>query len=160
MCRRCGRRSFHVQKHTCSSCGYPAAKTRKCTSPSPVALHLPMTYERPDCKVNRPLVREGHEEKDHWYRPYEVSQNRQQAIQQRLPDRCSQGRSRSLQQHRHRRIDGNKKISSFFFFFLFFCDCWEDWWGLCKNKINGILQSKKFGACTTGMWIGIGLLRM
>ncbi|KAJ6264166.1 60S ribosomal protein L37A [Drechslerella dactyloides] len=29
MCRRCGRRSLHVQKHTCSSCGYPAAKTRK-----------------------------------------------------------------------------------------------------------------------------------
>ncbi|KAL8381086.1 hypothetical protein RB595_005393 [Gaeumannomyces hyphopodioides] len=24
-----GRRSLHVQKHTCSSCGYPAAKTRK-----------------------------------------------------------------------------------------------------------------------------------
>lgn len=26
-----GRRSLHVQKHTCASCGYPAAKTRKCT---------------------------------------------------------------------------------------------------------------------------------
>ncbi|KAI0602521.1 hypothetical protein F4775DRAFT_534338 [Biscogniauxia sp. FL1348] len=24
-----GRRSLHIQKHTCSSCGYPAAKTRK-----------------------------------------------------------------------------------------------------------------------------------
>ncbi|KAI0870228.1 hypothetical protein GGS24DRAFT_505011 [Hypoxylon argillaceum] len=24
-----GRRSLHVQKHTCSSCGYPSAKTRK-----------------------------------------------------------------------------------------------------------------------------------
>ncbi|KAI9675023.1 MAG: 60S ribosomal protein L37A [Caeruleum heppii] len=23
------RRSLHIQKHTCSSCGYPAAKTRK-----------------------------------------------------------------------------------------------------------------------------------
>ncbi|THC91001.1 hypothetical protein EYZ11_009531 [Aspergillus tanneri] len=29
LCRRCGRRSFHIQKSTCSSCGYPAAKTRK-----------------------------------------------------------------------------------------------------------------------------------
>ncbi|KAI7929886.1 hypothetical protein M0657_001613 [Pyricularia oryzae] len=29
LCRRCGRRSLHVQKHTCASCGYPAAKTRK-----------------------------------------------------------------------------------------------------------------------------------
>jgi large subunit ribosomal protein L37e len=25
---RCGRRSYHIQKSTCSSCGYPAAKTR------------------------------------------------------------------------------------------------------------------------------------
>ncbi|KAF5023496.1 hypothetical protein F66182_4447 [Fusarium sp. NRRL 66182] len=24
-----GRRSLHIQKHECSSCGYPAAKTRK-----------------------------------------------------------------------------------------------------------------------------------
>ncbi|OJJ43463.1 hypothetical protein ASPZODRAFT_103491 [Penicilliopsis zonata CBS 506.65] len=29
LCRRCGRRSFHIQKSTCASCGYPAAKTRK-----------------------------------------------------------------------------------------------------------------------------------
>ncbi|KAM0279662.1 hypothetical protein ACHAQH_004464 [Verticillium albo-atrum] len=29
LCRRCGRRSLHVQKHTCASCGYPSAKTRK-----------------------------------------------------------------------------------------------------------------------------------
>ncbi|CAL6376847.1 unnamed protein product [Bathycoccus prasinos] len=28
LCRRCGRRSYHIQKSTCSSCGYPAAKTR------------------------------------------------------------------------------------------------------------------------------------
>ncbi|KAI5969974.1 RPL37B [Candida margitis] len=28
LCNRCGRRSFHVQKKTCSSCGYPAAKLR------------------------------------------------------------------------------------------------------------------------------------
>ncbi|KAL8889942.1 MAG: hypothetical protein Q9215_002867 [Flavoplaca cf. flavocitrina] len=25
-----GRRSLHIQKHTCSSCGYPAAKIRQC----------------------------------------------------------------------------------------------------------------------------------
>ncbi|EMC98408.1 hypothetical protein BAUCODRAFT_121278 [Baudoinia panamericana UAMH 10762] len=29
LCRRCGKRSAHVQKHTCSNCGYPAAGTRK-----------------------------------------------------------------------------------------------------------------------------------
>ncbi|KAI0153545.1 ribosomal protein L37e [Pestalotiopsis sp. NC0098] len=35
LCRRCGRRSLHIQKHTCASCGYPAAKTRKCTFTQP-----------------------------------------------------------------------------------------------------------------------------
>lgn len=30
LCRRCGRMSYHKQKHTCSGCGYPAARTRKC----------------------------------------------------------------------------------------------------------------------------------
>ncbi|XP_020573115.1 60S ribosomal protein L37-3-like [Phalaenopsis equestris] len=30
LCVRCGRRSFHLQKSTCSSCGYPAARIRKC----------------------------------------------------------------------------------------------------------------------------------
>ncbi|CAD27498.1 60S ribosomal protein L37-B [Schizosaccharomyces pombe] len=28
ICRRCGKRSFHIQKSTCACCGYPAAKTR------------------------------------------------------------------------------------------------------------------------------------
>ncbi|KZZ87688.1 Ribosomal protein L37e [Ascosphaera apis ARSEF 7405] len=28
LCRRCGRRSLHIQKHTCASCGYPSAKVR------------------------------------------------------------------------------------------------------------------------------------
>ncbi|WBW72854.1 60S ribosomal protein L37 [Schizosaccharomyces osmophilus] len=28
LCRRCGKRSFHKQKSTCASCGYPSAKTR------------------------------------------------------------------------------------------------------------------------------------
>ncbi|KAI5272864.1 hypothetical protein E4T47_03891 [Aureobasidium subglaciale] len=29
LCRRCGSRSLHVQKHTCSNCGYPSASIRK-----------------------------------------------------------------------------------------------------------------------------------
>ncbi len=29
LCRRCGRSSYHIQKSTCSSCGFPAAKIRK-----------------------------------------------------------------------------------------------------------------------------------
>ncbi|XP_046578402.1 60S ribosomal protein L37-like [Haliotis rubra] len=27
-CRRCGRRGYHIQKKTCASCGYPAARKR------------------------------------------------------------------------------------------------------------------------------------
>ncbi|KAF2220215.1 60S ribosomal protein L37 [Elsinoe ampelina] len=29
LCRRCGSRSLHVQKHTCSNCGYPSKSIRK-----------------------------------------------------------------------------------------------------------------------------------
>ncbi|AOW04808.1 60S ribosomal protein L37 [Yarrowia lipolytica] len=28
LCTRCGKRSFHCQKKTCASCGYPSAKIR------------------------------------------------------------------------------------------------------------------------------------
>ncbi|XP_057300244.1 probable 60S ribosomal protein L37-A [Hydractinia symbiolongicarpus] len=28
LCVRCGRKSYHIQKKTCSSCGFPAAKIR------------------------------------------------------------------------------------------------------------------------------------
>lgn len=34
LCRRCGRKSFHIQKHTCSGCGYPAARKRTCKLPA------------------------------------------------------------------------------------------------------------------------------
>ncbi|MFN9901229.1 MAG: hypothetical protein ACK55Z_21100 [bacterium] len=30
MCRRCGKRTFHIQKKTCASCGYPSAHLRSC----------------------------------------------------------------------------------------------------------------------------------
>eukprot|EP00178_Gracilaria_changii_P008645 TRINITY_DN26050_c0_g1_i1.p1 TRINITY_DN26050_c0_g1~~TRINITY_DN26050_c0_g1_i1.p1 ORF type:complete len:103 (-),score=11.72 TRINITY_DN26050_c0_g1_i1:37-306(-) len=29
LCVRCGKRSFHIQKSTCGSCSYPAAKMRR-----------------------------------------------------------------------------------------------------------------------------------
>lgn len=29
LCLRCGRRSYHLQKKTCASCGYPSAKKRR-----------------------------------------------------------------------------------------------------------------------------------
>lgn len=45
LCRRCGRRSFHIQKTTCSSCGYPAARIRKCKgSVAPKAWHLSLLF--------------------------------------------------------------------------------------------------------------------
>ncbi|OZC11814.1 ribosomal protein L37e [Onchocerca flexuosa] len=28
LCRRCGRSSYHIQKHQCASCGYPSARKR------------------------------------------------------------------------------------------------------------------------------------
>ncbi|VDN60559.1 unnamed protein product [Dracunculus medinensis] len=28
LCRRCGRSSYHIQKHRCASCGYPAKRKR------------------------------------------------------------------------------------------------------------------------------------
>jgi len=30
-CRRCGKVSYHLQKKVCASCGYPAAKMKRCT---------------------------------------------------------------------------------------------------------------------------------
>ncbi|XP_002964514.2 60S ribosomal protein L37-3 [Selaginella moellendorffii] len=29
LCRRCGRRSFHIQKARCAACAYPAKRIRK-----------------------------------------------------------------------------------------------------------------------------------
>ncbi|GBG27426.1 60S ribosomal protein L37 [Hondaea fermentalgiana] len=29
LCRRCGKSSYHVQKATCASCGYPSPKMRR-----------------------------------------------------------------------------------------------------------------------------------
>eukprot|EP01115_Flamella_aegyptia_P009147 TRINITY_DN387_c0_g2_i1.p1 TRINITY_DN387_c0_g2~~TRINITY_DN387_c0_g2_i1.p1 ORF type:complete len:90 (-),score=15.69 TRINITY_DN387_c0_g2_i1:104-373(-) len=29
LCRRCGKRSYHIQKQRCASCGYPAPKMRR-----------------------------------------------------------------------------------------------------------------------------------
>jgi len=40
LCVRCGRRSFHIQKSRCASCGYPAARKRTCTFVVPIGLAL------------------------------------------------------------------------------------------------------------------------
>ena len=34
LCRRCGKRSYHIQKSTCAACGYPSAHMRRCKPPS------------------------------------------------------------------------------------------------------------------------------
>lgn len=43
ICRRCNHSSFHVQKHTCAHCGYPAARIRNttCAAPPPCAFWRP-----------------------------------------------------------------------------------------------------------------------
>lgn len=33
LCRRCGKRSYHIQKSTCAACGYPSAHMRNCEAP-------------------------------------------------------------------------------------------------------------------------------
>ena len=30
LCRRCGKRSYHIQKKKCASCGFPSARVRHC----------------------------------------------------------------------------------------------------------------------------------
>lgn len=40
LCVRCGRRSFHIQKSRCASCGYPAARKRTCTFVDSYAVDL------------------------------------------------------------------------------------------------------------------------
>jgi hypothetical protein len=85
------RRSLHNQKKTCASCGYPAAKIRKCTSPTsryrahPEGQTLTAHHSQ--------LVREGEAQKGHRYRPHAVPQHSVEEVQERLPDRRPQGRS-------------------------------------------------------------------
>ncbi|KAG4301385.1 hypothetical protein PCK1_002311 [Pneumocystis canis] len=50
-CRRCGRRSFHMQKSTCASCGYPANNwsikaIRRRTTGTGRMRHLKHVYQR------------------------------------------------------------------------------------------------------------------
>ena len=98
-----GRRSLHIQKKECSSCGFPAAKTRKCTCLfyHPV-LDSPLQTGRrfifvltwfadgaPQCSQ---LEREGQAEKDCRHRPHAHPQGHPPALQERLPDRRAQER--------------------------------------------------------------------
>ncbi|CZS91943.1 related to 60S ribosomal protein L37 [Rhynchosporium agropyri] len=60
LCRRCGRRSLHIQKHTCSSCGYPAAKIRQCT------FYSTLGQEASICEGQQEEVQEANKETDNW----------------------------------------------------------------------------------------------
>lgn len=46
LCRRCGKRSYHIQKSTCAACGYPSAHLRNCTPP-PDLLSCPPRSQAP-----------------------------------------------------------------------------------------------------------------
>jgi ribosomal protein L37E len=76
LCRRCGRRSYHIQKARCASCGYPAARLRKCThfllDPSPIIWSLPLLelVIHPSLSMHRQLVQQGPQEEDDWFWPH------------------------------------------------------------------------------------------
>jgi hypothetical protein len=50
----------------------------------------------------RQLGREGEAEKDYWHWTYETHEGRSQKVQEWLPDRCSQGCERTIDQGRIR----------------------------------------------------------
>lgn len=91
------RRSLHNQKKVCSSCGFPGAKTRKCTSnfetfsSSPYPDRERRGTELLTRRDSRQLVREGKAQKDHRHRPDAVPQHRREKVQERLPDWFPQG---------------------------------------------------------------------
>ncbi len=90
------RRSLHNQKKTCASCGYPAAKIRKCMFETPAGFGIPREdgpEDDPLTGAHRQLVREGEAQKGYRYRPHEVPQHSVEEVQERLPDRHPQGRS-------------------------------------------------------------------
>lgn len=65
LCRRCGRRSFHIQKSKCSSCGYPAATIRKCERPERAVACLPGGVQYTHCALLPVSVATG-EDLAHW----------------------------------------------------------------------------------------------
>jgi len=94
-----GKRSLHVQKHTCASCGYPAAKTRKCMFSPFLELIYPTVEEAADNELkdmywhdgNRQLEREGQEKKDHRFRTHSLPQDCRPQVCQRFPKWSTKG---------------------------------------------------------------------
>ncbi|MCP9261489.1 putative 60S ribosomal protein L37-A [Dirofilaria immitis] len=46
LCRRCGRSSYHIQKHRCASCGYPSAPIRRHTTGTGRMRHMKIVRRR------------------------------------------------------------------------------------------------------------------
>jgi len=109
-----GSRSLHIQKHTCSNCGYPSAGIRRCTSLSTTFCsildsahystpmqHAPCNNDTPPpfrtellslgrnniklTTIHRQLGREGKAQKDHRQRKNEDTQARRPQVQERFP---------------------------------------------------------------------------
>ena len=89
---RPGRRSLHIQKHTCSSCGYPAAKIRQCKLRYWDDWEVWEGFDSGRGLIrNRQLGREGQEKKDYRYWTYATHERRSKTIQERLPNWRTKG---------------------------------------------------------------------
>ena len=97
LCVRCGRRSWHLQKSKCSSCGYPAARVRSCACPRRRARaqwgRWRLTRMR---RARRQLGQEGYRPQDHGDWPLPLLEGAAAQVQERLPRRCAPARSENL----------------------------------------------------------------
>ena len=63
LCRRCGKSSFHIQKKTCASCGFPGARMRSCNwSEKAIPRKMTGTGRMSHLKVVRRRFRNGFRE--------------------------------------------------------------------------------------------------
>ncbi len=78
-CRRCGKRSFHLQKGICSACGYPSARLRKCEFVRSLlpANTLLMAFPM----FRRQLGHQGPTPQDHWNWTMQIPQDPPTQIQ-------------------------------------------------------------------------------
>ena len=83
-----GSRSLHVQKKTCSNCGYPSASIRRCTSNLFLLANAAAVLTR---RTASQLGREGQAEKDDGHRSHALAEAGATTCAQRVPHRYGQG---------------------------------------------------------------------
>lgn len=67
-CRRCGKITFHNQKHECSSCGYPCVSRESGRAPAPASLMGCTPHSHPPAlpPPNFPLCSRAGMRRYHW----------------------------------------------------------------------------------------------